>query len=71
MNMVKFLSVFVLSICFLSLEAQFPGAGGARGSAGGAQNTNIGHFYGKIVDSKTNKGVEGVTVQIRDRKSVV
>ncbi|MGL5945475.1 MAG: TonB-dependent receptor, partial [Sediminibacterium sp.] len=64
----KFLSVLVLSFCFFSLQAQFPGAGMARGGAGGSQNTNIGHFYGKIVDSKTNKGVEGVTVQIRGNK---
>lgn len=64
----KFLSILVLSFCFFSLQAQFPGAGMARGGAGGSQNTNIGHFYGKIVDSKTNKGVEGVTVQIRGNK---
>ncbi|MFN3300760.1 MAG: TonB-dependent receptor domain-containing protein, partial [Sediminibacterium sp.] len=28
----------------------------------------IGHFYGKIVDSKTNKGIEGVTVQLRGNR---
>ncbi|MDP1972917.1 MAG: outer membrane beta-barrel family protein, partial [Sediminibacterium sp.] len=38
------------------------------GAAGAGQNMNIGHFYGKIVDSKTNKGIEGVTVQLRGNR---
>ena len=43
--------------------------GGARpGGASGAQNMNIGHFYGKLVDSKTNKGIEAVTVQLTGNK---
>jgi len=29
-----------------------------------ASNLSIGHFYGRIVDSKTNKGIEGVSVQL-------
>ena len=29
---------------------------------------NIGHFYGKIVDSKTNKGIGGVTLQLVGNK---
>lgn len=54
----------------LSLSAQFPaGMGGARGGAGATgQNMNLGHFYGKIVDNITNKGVEGVTVQLKGNK---
>jgi outer membrane receptor protein involved in Fe transport len=68
MNMRKLLSVFVLLMSVFFLQAQFPGAGMARGGAGGGQNTNIGHFYGKIVDNKTNKAVEGVTVQLRGNK---
>lgn len=47
--------------------AQFP-MGARGGGAGGNQNTNIGRFYGKIVDSKTNKGVEAVTVQLLGNK---
>ncbi|MBT9483217.1 MAG: TonB-dependent receptor [Sediminibacterium sp.] len=43
-------------------------AGGRGGAAGAGQNINIGHFYGKIVDSKTNKGIEGVTVQLRGNR---
>ena len=42
--------------------------GGRGGAAGAGQNMNIGHFYGKIVDSKTNKGIEGVTVQLRGNR---
>lgn len=47
------------AICLLlsySLSAQFP-AGGRTGG-----NSNIGHFYGKIVDAKTNKPVEAASV---------
>jgi len=49
--------------------AQYPMGGGAgRMGGGGGQNMNLGHFYGKIVDSKTNKAVEGVTVQLTGNK---
>ncbi len=43
--------------------AQMP-AGANRGGAGraGGQNINIGHFYGKIVDAKTNKPVPGASI---------
>lgn len=34
----------------------------------GGQNMNIGHFYGKIVDAKTNKGVAGIAVQLTGNK---
>jgi len=57
-----------LMVCFTT-NAQFPGMGGRPGGAAGAnQNTNIGHFYGKIQDPKTKKGVEGVTVQLKGNK---
>lgn len=62
--------LFVLGALFLSMVSfsQFPagGAGGRQG--GGAQQMNIGHFYGKIVDSKTNKGMEAVSVQLVQSK---
>jgi hypothetical protein len=32
-----------------------------RPGGGNPQAMNIGHFYGKVVDSKTNKGIEAVT----------
>jgi len=56
------LIAFVFCLTFAGM-AQFPGGGGGR-PGGGGQNMNIGHMYGKIVDSKTNKGVDGATVQL-------
>src|ERR1700760_1227532 len=38
------------------------GAGGGRRGAGGPPA--IGHFYGKIVDAKTGKGMDGASVQL-------
>ena len=43
--------------------AQFPGAG-----RGGAQNMNMGHFYGKIIDATTNKPIEAASVQLYQTK---
>ena len=40
---------------------QFPGAG----NRGGGQNMNMGHFYGKVVDSTTNKGIDAAIKEIR------
>ena len=42
--------------------------GGGRTGGGNLQAMNIGHLYGKIVDKKTNKPVEGVSVQIIQNK---
>ena len=42
--------------------AQFPGGG--QGRPGGGQVPSIGHFYGKVVDAKTGKGIDGVSVQL-------
>ena len=48
-----------------TVQAQRPGGMGMGGRMGaGGQNMNMGHFYGKVVDSKTNKGIEGATVQL-------
>ncbi len=62
----KLFTLIVLLITYQFVQAQFP-MGGGRG-AGGGQSMNVGHFYGKIVDSKTNKAVEGVTVQLTGNK---
>jgi len=43
--------------------AQMPGGGGGRRGPGG-QVPAIGHFYGKVVDSKTGKGMDGASVQL-------
>lgn len=42
--------------------------GGRMGGATGQQNLNVGHFYGKVVDSKTNKGIAVATVQLLGNK---
>ncbi len=60
------LSVLTITCFFMhsSLLAQFPGAGGNRG----AQNMNMGHFYGKVVDAATNKPLEAASVQLIQNK---
>jgi hypothetical protein len=45
----------------LNLSAQMP-SGGKGGF--NSKQLNVGHFYGRVVDSKTNKGVEYATVQL-------
>lgn len=58
------LTLMLLSLAVSSsLFAQFP-AGGARPGGAGGQNMNIGHFYGKVVDGATNKGLEAVSIQL-------
>ncbi len=54
---------FYLAIALSSsVFAQYPGGG--QGRPGGGQIPSIGHFYGKVVDAKTNKGIDGVSVQL-------
>jgi outer membrane receptor protein involved in Fe transport len=60
----KFLALVTVTLLTLSAFSQMPGGMRPGGGGAGAQNMNIGHFYGKLVDSKTNKGIEGVTVQL-------
>jgi len=50
--------------------AQIPpmGGGGAGGARRGGAAATIGHFYGKVVDTKTNKGLDGVSVQLIQSK---
>lgn len=43
-----------------------PGGGGRRGPGG--QVPSIGHFYGRVVDSKTDKGLDGASVQLVQSK---
>ncbi|TAF53851.1 MAG: TonB-dependent receptor, partial [Sphingobacteriia bacterium] len=58
--------LFTLFLAPFFASAQFPGAG--RPGGAGGQNMNIGRFYGKFVDAKTNKGIDGVTVQLKGNK---
>lgn len=56
----------LVSVLGLSASAQYPGGGGGR--PGGGQNMNMGRFYGRILDSKTNKGVDAASVQLIQNK---
>ncbi len=58
--MTKFLFFVLITVSCYTGFAQIPGGG--RGAGG--QIPSIGHFYGKIVDGKTNKGIDGVSVQL-------
>jgi outer membrane receptor protein involved in Fe transport len=55
----------VLLFFATSLMAQMPGG---RGQMGGGQSMNVGHFYGKIIDSANNKPVEAASVQLIQNK---
>lgn len=59
----KFLAFIAVTLLALPAFSQMPGGMGMR-PGGAGQGGNIGHLYGKLVDSKTNKGIEGVTVQL-------
>ena len=63
------ISISILFIVFvLNAAAQFPGGGAGRGRGAGGANATIGHFYGKLVDSKTNKGIDAASVQLFQAK---
>jgi outer membrane receptor protein involved in Fe transport len=51
--------------------AQIPGGGG-RGRQGGGfgngQASTIGHFYGKVIDGKSGKGMDGASIQLIQSK---
>ena len=67
MKSVTIVMIFLSFICFAELShAQMPG-GGNRSSMNG-QNMNIGHFYGKIIDSLSNRPVEAASVQLIQNK---
>jgi outer membrane receptor protein involved in Fe transport len=58
---------FCLAIaCSFTALGQIPG-GAVRGQMGG-QNMNVGHFYGKVLDSTSNKPVEAASVQLIQNK---
>ncbi len=59
-------TIITLSFLSLTVTAQMPG--GMRPGGAASQNMNMGHFYGKLVDSKTNKAIESVTVQLTGNK---
>lgn len=61
------LLILCLIVC-TSVFSQMPGTMGPGRGAGAGQNMNMGRFYGKIVDGKTNKGIEAVSVQLIQNK---
>jgi len=63
----KYSTLITFLLIAFQVSAQFPGGVPGRGAAG-AQSMNIGHFYGKIIDAKTNKGMEAVSVQLLQNK---
>ncbi|MBK7433812.1 MAG: TonB-dependent receptor [Chitinophagaceae bacterium] len=64
MKLSKLIITAFLLIAALYSQAQMPGAG--RGMGG--QNMNMGHFYGKIVDSVSGKPLDGASIQLIQNK---
>src|SRR5882757_3622142 len=62
----------IIMVAAFSGVAQIPGGMGGngrqRGGPGNGQSANIGHFYGRVVDAKTDKGMDGVSVQLIQSK---
>lgn len=65
MNFSRLYLILLFVLFTGSAIAQMPGGG--RGQMGG-QNMNLGHFYGKIIDSITNKPIEAASVQLIQNK---
>ncbi|MDO6434577.1 TonB-dependent receptor [Flavitalea sp. BT771] len=69
--MSKIWLMFMVVIAALTVKAQVPDMGGngrQRGGFGNGQAANIGHFYGRVVDAKTDKGLDGVSIQLIQSK---
>ncbi|HVU57032.1 MAG TPA: outer membrane beta-barrel protein [Puia sp.] len=64
--------LFIVWLAAISGQAQAPGMGGngrqRGGGMGNGQAPSIGHFYGRIVDAKTDKGLDGASVQLIQSK---
>jgi len=64
--------LFIVWIVTISGQAQMPGMGGGGrqrgGGMGNGQVPNIGHFYGRVIDSKTGKGLDGSSVELIQSK---
>jgi len=67
--MIRTGKLLMILICTMTLSrafSQMPG-GGNRGGMGG-QNMNMGHFYGKVIDSTSGKPLEAASVQLIQNK---
>lgn len=62
----KFLMTLICTMTLSQAFSQMPG-GGNRGGMGG-QNMNMGHFYGKVIDSTSGKPLEAASVQLIQNK---
>jgi outer membrane receptor protein involved in Fe transport len=60
--------LFLVMAVSLAGYTQMPGMGGGRRGPGGGQIPSIGHFYGKVVDAKTGKGMDGASIQLIQTK---
>lgn len=68
--MIRTGKLLMILICTMTLSqafSQMPGGGGNRGGMGG-QNMNMGHFYGKVIDSTSGKPLEAASVQLIQNK---
>jgi outer membrane receptor protein involved in Fe transport len=63
--MKRFTVVALLTLVSSWVIAQMPNMGGNRGAGG---NMNMGHIYGKILDARTGKPLEAVSVQVVQSK---
>ncbi len=64
-------NIFLAAFCILlsvNSFSQFPGGVNRTGGGRIGGQMSVGHFYGKLVDSKTNKGIGGVTIQLKGNK---
>ncbi len=64
----RFLLLISLTFIINQSIAQMPGGGGFKGGVGGGKMANAGHFYGRVVDEKTGKGIEFASVQLTQSK---
>ena len=64
-NSIKFLLICVFTLSISFTYAQFPGG---AGRAQGGQNMNLGHFYGKVLDSINGKPLEAASVLLIQNK---
>jgi outer membrane receptor protein involved in Fe transport len=65
---IKFILICLLTLSISITYAQMPGGGGGNRGQMGGQSMNLGHFYGKIIDSVSNKPMEAVSVQLIQNK---
>jgi len=63
----KFFTMILGCVLFSAVsQAQAPGGAGGGRRAG--QNMNVGHFYGRVVDAKNNKGIDAASVELLQTK---